>query len=103
MHYTIPRLRVSGLPRPGDARRKATEALAVATRNEAALQALGRLMAARAGEQPDTSYTDPKAARIQARRKRIAESGLTLIQGSAAQRPRRGDGAPRRGLRSSTY
>jgi hypothetical protein len=78
----LARLRLGALPRPGDARRKATEALAIATRNEAALQALGQLMADAVTEQPGTTYTDPVVARIQARRRRIEASGLQLVGGS---------------------
>jgi hypothetical protein len=73
------------LPRPGDdASRKAAEALAIATRSEAALVVLGQLMAAQASEMPGTTYTDPVVARIQARRRRIAESGLRLVSGDGA-------------------
>ena len=78
------RLRYSGLPRPGDARRKAAEALAVASRAEAAAQATIQLLRAAGSESPDATYADPVVARIQARRQRIAESGFRLIKGGAA-------------------
>jgi hypothetical protein len=68
-------------PGCAEARRKATEALGIATQVEAALVALGQLMAARASEMPGTTYTDPVVARIQARRRRIAASGLRLVSG----------------------
>jgi hypothetical protein len=81
---TIARLRLHGLPRPGDARRKAREALATASRTEAAVQALCQMMAAGSSEPPEATYSDPVVARIQARRKRIADSGFRLIDGGAA-------------------
>jgi hypothetical protein len=73
----------SGCPACGDARRKATEALAIATRNEAALVALARLVADTADDGPGTTRADPAAARIQARRRRIAASGLRLVGGTS--------------------
>jgi len=84
MHDRIPRLRLSGLPRPGDTRRKAALALATATRAEAAAQATIQLLRAAGSEPPDTTYADPVVTRIQARRRRIADSGLTLIRGGAS-------------------
>jgi hypothetical protein len=70
-----------GCPGCAEAARKATEALAIATRSAAALVALGRLMADAADDHPGTTWSDPAVARIQARRRRISASGYRLISG----------------------
>jgi hypothetical protein len=75
----------------------ASRSLTIASRDEAALVALGQLIAARASEWPAEAATgtDPVAAqiearrqRIEARRQRIEASGFRLIQGTGGRADR---------------
>jgi hypothetical protein len=69
------------IPRPGQTRRRLIVAEARAQALSDAILSLGSLAAASG---PSATFTDPAVARIQARRQRIAESGLRVVQGGAA-------------------
>jgi len=84
MHTTVSSFARQFLPRTArqialDADRKATHAEALAAETLRVVQDAAGVAPLR-----DTAYADPVLARLQARRQRIAASGLTLVRGGAA-------------------
>ena len=71
---------------PTTARQIALEADRKAAHAEALAAETLRVVQSAAGVAPlrDAAYADPVVARLQARRQRIADSGLTLVRGGAA-------------------